>query len=1152
MPLIDDPTVTRSLLTPRGFIPLPGSDEEIRPINPEPPEAPEGPGFFEQLAPTPADKITIGAAGALNPLLGAAAAIFTNPTGEAAARQNNTVASAVAKFQDTYGVSNDLTDPNYSPWLDVAGTSYEKYWKSTFAYSNNPQYTEALKRSIDRQEQDRRTVDASGSLGTVAGILAGTIDPTLLLPVGGEISLAGKGVWNVSRGALAGARASGLGTAAYELALQGSQDTRPVEESITNIGTGVVLGAVLGGTIAGALSRTQRVGSEKALENLYDINIPGSVGAAAPHKFTLDEMQISGNVTKNVAAATAFSPTLRGNFRESPLAIQTYYELIPQPLRVAAHAEGLSPFGQSVETNINVSLSETLGQAVKAHPAFYIEGKKAGFGMSSDEFDEAVGPAMRRNDEGVNEYVSKAAKMWRSTVVDPLTKQAIELKLLPEDVSVQEADSYFTRQWNRDKVIAQKPQFIAVAQEHYHGILQENYVKEGTTLQTKQSVLDKELEILRMKPKARAKRIAELKALEKDEAAQKLAAKFDDVHDNPEEGSNYTSVADRIKAVEKKKKDLDYDFRQKWEIKRLGEGIDLTNPDNIPDFSIHARDMAQDTYDSITGADFGSASVDPQFHLAAKSGPLKERTFHIPDAKVEQWLNNNVVDVMSQFARTMSAQNELARKFPGDPLLNNRVQEIQREYDALVNAAGTEAERTKLTKDMHGAIRDIRSLVELHRGSYKAQENGTNFARTVRSLMVFNFIRSMGGSAIPSLSDLYNPAIQHGVRALEVGVPALMKTLAGNASLSKISKEADLAVLSERIAHHRLLTLSEIGDPYRNGTPFERYLENGMRFATKWTGLNLLTDVEKRMDAEIVMHRLNEALLKKNDNPFLAYSGMSPDIQTIVAEELDKHHSFEDGWMVANTDQWENPDAVRAYRNAVSFNVDQDIVTRGKGDVPLRAYDPFWKAFFQFKTFNLSAHQRTFLRATQLGPAQFLSGLMGLTTLGMMTAWLRAVRSGDEGLKRFYKASENPGYLVGEGIDNTGFFTLPLELSNLAEKSIGEGGHAFNPVKTPLMLAGRLIVPDSSVAANSQRYSQKSLVEALAGPTGGLISDAGTASGIPINLLTGEEVTQGRINAANRLVPYQSYYGMREMLQVLEGNSPYDEDKSLAVINANE
>lgn len=1133
MPLIDDPSVGQSLLTPRGFIPLPGSDEATVPIKPpeEPkpePVQPPPPLSLETIAPIALDSIMSIAESVVRP--GSFGnLLFGNETGQAALRESNTIVSAIARAQETHGVSNELVDPNYSPWEDVAGTKYEKYWKNVFVESNNRQFTEALKRSIDRQENDRRTVAAGGLQGTIAGIVAGTIDPTILIPVGGEIRLAQKGIWTLARGVGQGARAGAVGATAYELGLQASQDIRSVQESAINIGTGTVLGAVLGGVVAGALTRTQRVASEAGLEKIAEMPVPGSAGAAATQKMSLDDLTIYNKITENLAAGTAFSPNLRGNFRESPLARQTYQEIATNVLRQNMHGAGQS-LGASVETNINVSLGETLGQALEKYPAFYQQGKKSGFGMSRDIFDNAVGMAMRRGDVGVNDHVSNAAKMWRSQVVEPLTKQAIELDMLPADVKVEEAPSYFMRQYNTEKMTAQRPQFISTAQEHFHGILQNEYVRSVGQLQTRQADLVQELELLRMKPKVRAKKLAELKALKDDAKAQKLASKFDEL-DDPKA---------RIAEIEAKQREATRKFLDTWEIKRLGEGVDLADPANIPDFSRHAKDMADEVYDSIVGNDWGSASVDPQFHLAAKSGPLKDRTFHIPDEKIEDFLESNVVNVMTRFARTMAAQVELARKFPGDPLLTNRFQQIKREYDALIETATSEKARQKLDKDMKATFRDLRALLEIHRGSYRAKENASSWGRLARGLMQFNFIRLMGGAAIPSLADIYGPAIHHGIgRTMSAGVPHLLDAAT---KVGPLVKEAKYAGVAERFSHHRLLTLAEIGDPYAQGTAVERLLNAGTHLGAKLNGLTMLTDFQKVLDAHVVMDRLNESLLKGTDDKFLAYSGMGPDMRTKVRKQLEQHSEEIDGIRVANTDQWEDWDAVRAYRAAINFNVNADIVTRGIGDVPLFAYHPLGKLLLQFKTFSMAAHQRTLLRASQLGPAQFMSGLIGLTTIGMMTTYMKAWRGGKENFERFHtQVQNNPGYWIAEGLDTTGFFTLPLEISNIAEKASGRAGYAVNPVKLPIMLGGKLLNPDADIQANTQAYAgRKSIIEATGGPSVGLIEDIAVGpGGLAVDVIRGDEPTRGTVNAANRVVPYQSYIGMRELIQIMQGNSPY-------------
>ncbi|WP_150291279.1 hypothetical protein [Sphingobium estronivorans] len=76
---------------------------------------------------------------------------------------------------------------------------------------------------------------------------------------------------------------------------------------------------------------------------------------------------------------------------------------------------------------------------------------------------------------------------------------------------------------------------------------------------------------------------------------------------------------------------------------------------------------------------------------------------------------------------------------------------------------------------------------------------------------------------------------------------------------------------------------------------------------------------------------------------------------------------------MTNTGQWADAEAVRAYRAAVSKEVDSVVVTRSVGDVPLLANTPLGKTLLQFRIYNLASHQRVLLRAMQEGRGHFTS-----------------------------------------------------------------------------------------------------------------------------------------------------------------------------------
>ena len=98
--------------------------------------------------------------------------------------------------------------------------------------------------------------------------------------------------------------------------------------------------------------------------------------------------------------------------------------------------------------------------------------------LSFEQFKREVGKALRRNDEHDIAQVAAAAKQLRADIFEPWKKLAIDLKLLPEDVSVdQTAASYLMRLYDKPAIVARRPEFegtiskwLAGEQAHNAGV----------------------------------------------------------------------------------------------------------------------------------------------------------------------------------------------------------------------------------------------------------------------------------------------------------------------------------------------------------------------------------------------------------------------------------------------------------------------------------------------------------------------------------------------------------------------------------------------------------------------------------------------------------------------------------------------------------
>ena len=115
--------------------------------------------------------------------------------------------------------------------------------------------------------------------------------------------------------------------------------------------------------------------------------------------------------------------------------------------------------GATVDTRIKRWDAVRAGNFESAH-LFYSKHRQAGGKLNKNDFLDAVGGAMRRGDKHPIPEVQEAAQWYRKEVFDPLKERAIRAGLLPEDVSVETAVSYFMRVYNVEMIHARLDEFL--------------------------------------------------------------------------------------------------------------------------------------------------------------------------------------------------------------------------------------------------------------------------------------------------------------------------------------------------------------------------------------------------------------------------------------------------------------------------------------------------------------------------------------------------------------------------------------------------------------------------------------------------------------------------------------------------------------------
>lgn len=985
------------------------------------------------------------------------------------------------------------------------------------------------------------------------------------------------------------------------------------------------------------------------LEDAGGAAVPVSAGAAAVEPADIEANAIAGTAAAAVAGATAkLNPLLRALTSPSAAWRDISTQMVENSLYLKKNIQGVAS-APAVETLMK-EWNAGLARALKATDSTYSEYRKAGGALKRDEFRQAVGKAMRRGDEDTDPFVAKIAKEWRSQVFDPLKEAAIKAKLLPKDVTVETAASYFSRMWNRNRLVAREGQFKGIVQRWVQDNLPTWVEQYDKAAERRLNPLRLEIEDLEMaklrraeerrlreqggeiepgefgeadirqalrivqggapKPKGvktltqfiheqgglvdfggelahmgitnktrpgfvratrrgwkggvkggwtlddmtghawengffpehferpsindflealrddffktrRVVREADREAFRLQELVEQLEADLGRIGIAAGERPRFATseevkgMVDRVYAALDAQADARIAELRKLLAGREAE-IRLDRESRFMDDPLElGRSIAKEVFDTLTGR--AGEGVRPEFITIKARGPLKERTFNIPDELVEEFLEHDVEHVGRRYTRIMGADVELANRF-GSVDMAEQVAKVHADYDKLRRGVKDETKLRRLADREKRDVEDLEALRDLLRGTRNPAEQ--RYDRIVRVFNHLNYIRTMGEVSLASLTEVVRPAMVHGL------MPYLgtVTKLGTNLKAVKMSvAEAQLAGnVAERVLGTRLATLSEIADPYASRGPVEAFLENMTNIASKWNGIRMLTDMQKSIAAVMTQDRILKnverfAGIKGKERSYMAYLGIDESMAERIARQFSDHGRVVDGVRVANTEKWTDEIARRTYRAAINKDVDSIITTKGVADVPLIANTPTGKALLQFKTFFLASYQRVLLRGLQEDQTRFLSGVLSMTAIGMLVTYLKAISGNRE--ERLADISTNPGWWVSEGLDRSGIFSVPMELANTFEKATG-----LNPIKTPL----KALDEGSRL---SQRMQNRSGAGALLGPSIGFGDDIMTASGIPGRVLRGEEVTRGQKNAAERLLPFNSYVGMRQMLR---------------------
>lgn len=516
--------------------------------------------------------------------------------------------------------------------------------------------------------------------------------------------------------------------------------------------------------------------------------------------------------------------------------------------------------------------------------------------------------------------------------------------------------------------------------------------------------------------------------------------------------------------------------------------------EEIGDEDSYVNEITTDIINQLKGED-RLGLIDDLGIKIGKRGPLKERTLNfIQDNELEPWLENDARKVLNYYQNTLATDIEISRAFDGDLTLDDAIQKIQDEYAQIIAKTTDPKTLKQIDKEKKSVINDIDSVAKIMRGMYARPDNPDSMiVRGGRIARQYNYVTKMGQVAIASITDISNPIRKFGLKTWAKTLPNLITNLEG---VKLNIKEAKLAGnITDIVAPERMASFSGLNDPFASSlSSFEKYLENISKAMSKTNLMPVWNDGQKGWTSVLSQQRMIDSInnyenLKKRDIQYLGYLGIGRDNYKIIANEL-KQYAYKEGkLLIANTEKWTNPDAVRIYRNALNTDIDSTIVTVGAGDLPLWAQTEAGKVIAQFKSFVFGATQQVLVSGLQQKDMAVLNGLISAVGLGMMTYYFKAKLSGK-------KVSKNPEVWLAEGLDRSGYFAILADYSHIADK-VGLGASS-------LLGIGEL-----------SRYQSRNIGSSLLGPSVGLLGDAA----ISIGALKSGDISDADAKAIRRMIP---------------------------------
>ena len=345
-------------------------------------------------------------------------------------------------------------------------------------------------------------------------------------------------------------------------------------------------------------------------------------------------------------------------------------------------------------------------------------------------------------------------------------------------------------------------------------------------------------------------------------------------------------------------------------------------------------------------------------------------------------------------------------------------------------------QRDKDLKTM-GDLLDV--MRNIRRDAADRFEMPVKIARTLKRWNVM----TMGGSfMLSSIPDVGRLTMINGMKGFSQDLIPLLRTHEGRAALDVLGQDAsDMGAAIEMVLNLRGSMFAEISSDYSSSI-IDQLLSTGNHWMFVMNGLPAWNDAMKRTAAAMLYMKVLRAGSKLHAGGVIPADELAdfhrvgldaPTLRRIYSTA----HAASGGETIgsdmlplAPTRNWEDAGVADLYRNAISREVNNLIITPGIGDKPILMNSEVWSTFLQFKTFAFAATGRVVLQGLQRGDAAVYQQLALMWGLGMVAYGLKAIVHG-------WKLPEDPRDWAYQGMQRSGALGIISEADGLLSSLTG-------------------------------------------------------------------------------------------------------------------